>query len=218
VKISDIFISAGEKGDFALIEKDYIDKFKIELEKYFNIEDDYNYADYIYSSEKLAALNGKKLHNKKNLVNQFIKKNPNFTVKNLEPENFKDCFQLAEKWCKNKNCEDLGFSHEKSALSIAFANFQALNLEGIIIFVNNQPAAFSIFSRMNAEMYDIHFEKFDSDIKGASQFINFQTAQFLSKKCLWINREQDMGIDSLRYAKQSYYPEHFILTCRLNRI
>lgn len=217
ITLSEEFFKSGYSGNFTLVEKNFVESHRIELEKYFEITEDLAFADYIYSVEKLVALKGKKLQKKKNLVNQFIKNKPDYKVLKLEKNLFPECFKIAEEWCASKNCEKIGFSHEKSALGKAFDNCDELNIDGLSIFVQNKMIAFSIFSRMNEEMYDIHFEKFNSDIKGAGQIINFETAKYLQDKCKFVNREQDLGLEGLRQAKLSYDPEMIILTCRLIR-
>lgn len=215
--ISDSFIKKNKSGNFALIEKEFIDKFKTELEKHFEIQPDENNADYIYSSVKLVELKGKKLHKKKNLVSQFVKKNPNYSVSDITGSDTKECFDLAKKWCQSRDCEKTGFSHEKSAMLKVFENFTELEAGGIKIKLNDSITAFSIFSKQNSETYTIHYEKFDPEIKGSGQIINWETAKYLSEKCKFINREQDMGIEGLRQAKKSYDPDLILLTYKLIR-
>ena len=215
--ISDELIKIGKSGNFALVEQNFIDKNRPALEEKFEFKEDPAFADYIYSVDKLINLKGKKLQKKKNLISQFVRGYPEYKTLKLEKGYFDECFNLAEKWCISKNCEKVGFSHEKSALGKALNNYDALELEGLTVFIENQMIAFSIFSKMNDEMYDVHFEKFSNDIKGAGQIINFETVKYLSGKCKFVNREQDLGIEGLRQAKQSYDPELVLLTYRLTR-
>ena len=75
----------------------------------------------------------------------------------------------------------------------------------------------AIFSPQTANMVTIHFEKFDPNLKGCAQIINWETAKYLHKSYIYINREQDMGIEGLRQAKRSYEPEYLVtfITSRL---
>jgi hypothetical protein len=95
--------------------------------------------------------------------------------------------------------------------------FTELGLQGVKISRGDDMVAFSIFSPLNANMVDVHFEKFDPEVKGSSQVINWETAKFLSGKYKYINREQDLGIEGLRRAKQSYDPEYIVSAYFLER-
>jgi hypothetical protein len=56
----------------------------------------------------------------------------------------------------------------------------------------------------------IHIEKANPEIPGLYTAIN---QLFCSNACSgmdYINREQDLGLEGLRRAKESYYPHHMI--------
>lgn len=216
IEISDSFKKQGKSGNYIFFDTDYAEKNK-EISKYFSIEEDRNNADYIYSAAKLAELKGKKLHKKKNLVSQFTRNNSGYTVKNLEKQFFGECFKLAEKWCKARNCDEIGFTHETSALKRAFDNFMELELEGLLVFAGDSMAAFSVFSRQNNRTADVHFEKYDSETKGSEQVICWETAKYLRAGCEFINREEDMGLEGLRQSKLSYDPDLIAIPYKLLR-
>ena len=56
-------------------------------------------------------------------------------------------------------------------------------------------------------MFVIHIEKAVSNIAGAYQIINQQFAEHNCGDVMYIDREEDLGIEGLRKAKLSYYPE-----------
>jgi len=216
LEISDAFIAQKKGGNFMFASADYIEKNK-DIASYFRAEPDRDNADYIYSTRKLVEMKGKKLHRKKNLISQFLRNNPGYVLRKLEQQFFKDCFELAEKWCKIKNCNQSGYTHETSALKRAFDNFKELELEGLVIFVRDRIVAFSIFDRQNRNTADLHFEKYDPEIKGSEQVICWETAKYLLDRYEYLNREEDMGIGGLRQAKISYDPEYLLITYRLYR-
>ena len=60
---------------------------------------------------------------------------------------------------------------------------------------------------------DVHFEKARPNAPGAYAAINRELARYLRKKypsVRFLNREEDMGLEGLRRAKQSYYPHHMV--------
>ena len=52
-----------------------------------------------------------------------------------------------------------------------------------------------------------HVEKAYSGMNGAYAIINQQFAEHEAIDYLYINREEDMGLEYLRKAKMSYYPD-----------
>ena len=181
-----------------------------EIENLFQVEENDELFDYLHRTDRLVELKGAKLAKKKNLVSQFMRANPSYQRRLITSDIYEDCFKFAEKWCEIKTCEHIGITHEKSAIRRAFNHFKDIGLEGIAIFANGSMIAFSVFSRQNPNTYIVHFEKADRNIKGAAQIINWETAKYLSDKCTFINREQDLAIPGLRQAKSSYDPDFLI--------
>ena len=67
------------KEQFAWLEANYPGKFSIEYIR--------DAADYIYESEKLISLSGKKLHGKRNHINKFKENHPQWSYEPLRKEN-----------------------------------------------------------------------------------------------------------------------------------
>ena len=216
LQVSDGLREAGKSGDFALVDNELV-AVHPELTAHFEAEVDTDNADYIYLTQKLVQLKGRKLGKKKNLLSQFLTAAGDYRILRLEPRDAADCFALSEKWCRVKNCERLGFTHETSAMRKALTHFATLKLEGLKILIKNEMVAFSVFSPLNRDTADIHFEKFDPVIKGSGQAINWETARTLAPRFKYLNREQDRGIEGLRQAKRSYDPECVLTTFRLKR-
>lgn len=193
---------------YLLVPEVFVKTYLKNLEHVLKIREEEKYFDYIYKTEALAELPGKGLHNKRNLIAQFERLYPSYTSSLLNEGDFDECFKLAELWCKIKSCEDIGFTHETSALKECFLNFKKLNFGGVKLILDNKIIAFCVFIRHRDDTFLVNFEKYNPDIKGASQMINKLTAIELLKSCSYLNREQDLGIEGLRKAKRSYLPSH----------
>ncbi len=169
--------------------------------------------DYIYSAEKLATLSGKHLHGKRNHINRFEAEN-DWSFSPLAPGDFPECTALLREWL-SENPEDIdaGASDEFIAIERAFEAFEPLGLDGGILRVEGKPVAFTIGERVCAHTYVVHFEKAHGDINGAYPMINREFVRHIREKypdTLWINREDDMGLESLRQSKESYHPDHMV--------
>lgn len=212
--ISESFISQGKHGNFLHVPLQYI-KDNPSISDFFNVELEEDFSDYVYSTVKLAHLRGQKLSKKKNLISQFRRNNPEYLCLKLEREFFGECVSLAEKWGAHSQKEDINISNELIALKTVFENFNELDIEGLVLFVDGKIAAFSIFSFQNNHTRIVHFEKDNRKIKGSAQVINWETAKYLLDKCEFINREQDIGLPGLRKSKRSYDPDKILHAYRL---
>ena len=71
-------------------------------------------------------------------------------------------------------------------------------------------------SRLTQDTFDVQFEKAQANIQGAYPAINYEFARYIREKypdIKYLDREEDMGLEGLRKAKQSYYPHHMIEKC-----
>ena len=207
----------GLSGNVTMVPEAYLERHP-DLGKYYRIEKQRDAADYIYSVEKLTALKGRKLHKKKNLISQFRRAWPEYTVAPVAGKQITACRKLAQDLLARNLKISRSIREEHTALGRALANFEATGFEGLALLAADRLVAFSIFSRLNADMVDIHFEKADPAFKGAAQVINYETVAHLATHCRFVNREQDLGIEGLRQAKRSYDPERIESPYKLYRL
>ncbi len=186
--------------NFELLEKWYPGRFQIEYER--------DNADYVYESEKLAALPGKKLHGKRNHVNKFKSIYANrWSYESISRENVEECFQMALRWRNDNGCnEDLEKNAEMCVTLNALRLFEELGLTGGVLRVDGEIVAFTIGEPVCSDTFVVHIEKAYAEIPGAYNMIN---QQFVEHECMdytYVNREEDTGAEGLRRAKLSYRP------------
>ena len=182
------------------------------------VTEDPDLGDYIYLKEKLALLSGKKFSRKRNHIHQFEKKYPDYEFELLSSENLSFVRQIEESWLSQamQEEESADLLYEKEIINTVLDNFSSLSkmlsLSGGLLFVKEadgqkKAIAFCISSRLSKDVTDIHFEKclWPYDREGGYALINREFAKTLDTT--YINREEDLGIEGLRKAKLSYYPE-----------
>lgn len=169
--------------------------------------------DYIYSAEKLATLSGKKLHGKRNHINRFVQ-TYSWSFDPLTAADIPACMSLLDTWTlENASKLEYGLGAEHNAIVRGFQNYEALGLEGGVLRANGAVVAFTLGERISQDTFDVHFEKAMSDIEGAYPMVNREFVRLILERhpnILYINREDDMGIENLRTAKLSYYPEFMV--------
>ncbi len=169
---------------------------------------DRSFGNYIYSREKLAHLAGRKLHSKRNHITQFDKRYPTAKFEILNPEKHAAALhKLITKWCQTQEVETTTIRHEKEMIENSLAHYAELNLFGILLSVDENAIAFSFGSQINQNTFCVHVEKADTQYEGAYAKINQLMAENLPAEIEWINREEDMGLSSLRKSKLSYFPD-----------
>lgn len=165
--------------------------------------------DYVYSVEKLSALSGRKYHSKKNHFNSF-KNNYNFIYEEINENNLQDCIRFANEWYSQTEVTT-PLLKEQKVLSKALENYFKLNLIGAVIKINKKIVAFCVGEKMyKGNMFCTHFEKASAEYPKAYTAINKLFSEISINDFEFVNREDDAGIEGLRKAKLSYYPE-FIL-------
>lgn len=170
---------------------------------------DRDYYEYIYLSEKLTYLKGKKLQSKRNHINRFKADNPDWSYSCItEQREIEECKEMLDEWeGLNSEKKDLTLRHEYLAVKTMLDNFQALQLCGGYVKVNGKIVAFSLGEPINSETFCVHVEKAFSDINGAYTIINQQFVEHCAADYKYVNREEDLGLENLRKSKLSYYPD-----------
>ncbi|AET68370.1 hypothetical protein Desor_2836 [Desulfosporosinus orientis DSM 765] len=202
--------SCGHEFALAGVSLDNMAEMKRVFPDHFEYKEMRDSFDYIYSLDKLVNLSGNKLHSKRNHVNRFIKSNTNWSFEQISSENIAECWEMNLEWCKIHSEPGDEIAKECCAVRRCFENFQALGLEGGLIRLEGKVIAYTMGERLNSDTYVIHIEKAFGEVPGAYQIINHEFAVFIQNnypELIYVNREEDMGFEGLRKAKESYHPE-----------
>lgn len=166
--------------------------------------------DYIYRREHLEALQGKELKAKRNHVNRFLADHPDYHYAELTPDLFGQCLELEHHWRTSTHHDNPWYANtldsEHLMLHQLFDNWDQLPMQGGTIFVDGRLVAFSCGCPVTGDTFDVCIEKADRNVDGAFNIINQQFVRHLPPQYLFINREEDMGLEGLRKAKLSYHP------------
>ena len=203
-QINSSFKKANKDIEFFAVSEEYINDKNIS--EYFHIENDENLNNYIYTTEDLVKLPGKKLAKKKNLISQFNRLYPESSVKPMEKNDYDEIMDFCYYWRTTHEVGDEYIDIEFAAIKTILTHWDLFPCNGLKLYINGKICAFSVYSPQTADMATVHFEKYDVNIKGAGQAINHETAKVLINDYKYINREEDMGFAGIRQAKRSYQP------------
>ncbi len=202
------------KLSFCLITREQKDLLDSCLAKYFNKRvswktnrDD---CDYLYLQKNLAELPGSNYQKKRNHVSRFNRIHGTDWEFKPFPQNdiADDILAIAQKWYDEKNGdENPVLKLELQSVELALKNAELLKMTGGVLYIKGKPAAMTLASPISDSVLDVIYEKaieeFEKD--GVYAVLNQQFAK-RSPGYLYLNREEDMGVEGLRKAKLSYKP------------
>ncbi len=177
----------------------------------FEIAERRDIADYVYLSEQLANLPGKKYQSKRNHVSRFCRTYKDWCYEDITADNKPECAEMASRWFAERGINPSNESEsDKHALEIALHDMEQLGFYGGLIRVGGQVVSMTLGERLCDNCFIVHFEKALEAFSTAYAVINQEFAKRLCGSYKYINREEDMGIEGLRKAKMSYHPDFLI--------
>lgn len=181
-------------------------KLEIDAEIYARAEE----MDYIYDFSKLKNLSGKKYHKKKNHVNKFMRTYLNWRFEFYDGSQKDDIAKIMSYWL-SKHREDYNtLIHESKGILEIVDKWQEHPIRMGLLYDENVLVGFSISEVVFDDMMLIHIEKANTEYTGAYSMLFYQMVNSEKNSLKWINREQDLGIESLRKSKLSYHPQKMI--------
>lgn len=203
------FKEAGRPLYFSGIEHSFAEVLRSYGDAEFDIQPDRDNFDYLYSSESLIKLAGRKYHSKKNHLNAFRKMYPQAEYLPITEEIITLCKLELNGWYKQRlqdDPDDPFIGYEREAIIEVLNNFQDFEIKGGAIRLDGRIVAFTFGEQLNADTAVIHVEKADPEVRGAYPAINQGFVEHEWSHMTYINREEDMGLEGLRKAKESYKP------------
>jgi len=196
---------------FGDVDEDFIKNLKKYADLKFEVIEDVDDFEYVYMTNDLIELKGKKYHGKKNHVNSF-EKTYEYEVKSIDNDKvIKDCLALLHKWHEEVAVTvDKEMLMEIDAIKDLFSELHFFDLKSIAIYVEDELVGFAVGERVNEKMAVIHVERGETAYKGVYSFLNkkFLTESFSDTE--FVNRQEDTGNEGLRKAKQSYHPAKMV--------
>lgn len=173
----------------------------------FEIIEDRDSFDYIYNTDDLSNLPGKKYQKKRNHCSRFVRENPDYTFNIISNENIDKVIEFEKEWCKRNQCDNArGLFSEQQGIMEILKHYDETDIVGAYIETQNGVVAFTLASPINDNMADIVVEKAFHEVNGAYAVINRDFAKNCLQSYRYINREDDMGQENLRKAKLANFP------------
>ncbi|MDY6037504.1 MAG: phosphatidylglycerol lysyltransferase domain-containing protein [Eubacterium sp.] len=165
--------------------------------------------EYVYLKDKLISLSGRALHKKKNHMNYFLK-NFEYEVRPITLDMRDEVLQFTKEQKQNKEADEQieTLESELDAIGQILRLVDMPNVYSTAIYINDKLEGFAVGELISDEMAVEHFEKANDSFRGIYQIVCREFCKQLPESVKYVNREEDMGLENLRQAKEALKPEY----------
>ncbi|MDR0249259.1 MAG: phosphatidylglycerol lysyltransferase domain-containing protein [Oscillospiraceae bacterium] len=165
-----------------------------------------NWHDYLYDAPSLAAMAGRKYAGQRNHIHKFEKACPLARFVPYSTEYDGALRRFTERFYAKNPTQDATAEEERRKLMDMLHDLERFSLFASLLVDGEEIAALAVGEILGDTLF-VHTEKADTSYPGAYQTVVRRFAQaHAGEGVLYINREEDLGIEGLRVSKQSYHP------------
>ncbi len=154
---------------------------------------------YIYDKNEQLEMQGKKYRNMRGSLRKSTR-GYEWSSACIDKDNISDVRFIVDTWI-NKDSTD---RHDKKSVKLALDNFFELGMFGVILYRDGEPCAFSMGSFTNENTFDLNISK--SIVPSVDLLLRRELFKLLPEDVLFIDQEDDMGIEGLRMHKSLLNP------------
>ena len=164
-----------------------------------------DWFDYLYDAAAFASMAGRRYAGQRNHINQFLRAFPDWRYEPFGPDNRADVRAFLETFYETRGAAGI-LREERVKLFEALDDPAAYSLSGGLIRGAGRVLALSAGERVGDTLF-VHIEKADLSAPGAYPMM---AREFVRRNAapdtLFVNREEDAGVEGLRVSKLSYHP------------
>ncbi len=176
----------------------------------FAITESRDDAEYLYTSQKLATLPGKKLVNKRHDANHYWRTyGPRTQVTRITQADFSEVWAFEQKWLKQcwEDHDRDALQREARTIEKQLEHFDRLRISGIVLRLDGEVRGFGYGTPISDSCYDALIEKGDREIQHIYRVLNQEAVKQCAMDYTYVNREEDVGVQGLRASKLAYQPD-----------
>lgn len=178
------------------------------------IEDRDNH-DYLLSVPDLVEFRTNQYRGKKNLLNRFqreyVEHTKSYEIDLSDVTKRQELEAVLQDWQLSRNKGDKEVDNEFTAIKRSLEHSEAIGIRAFGVYVHDKLVGFTLFELLPNKVAVIHFDKADVRYVGIFEHLKHNLAKHLSTLDIeLINYEQDLGLEGLRRAKESYHPVDYL--------
>ena len=176
-----------------------------------------DWSEYIYDTQSLATYSGAKMAYKRRDFQRFGRDYAGrVETVMMTPANIPAVRDFQAEWLKakidasNDPAEREQVSGEDIGIQVAFDDWSALGLTGIVILIDGAVKGYAYGAKLSEDYIDEINENCDHRIPNIYPFAKHEFARLCCEGIKYINFEEDIGSELLRTAKNHYKPAFLI--------
>ena len=195
---------------FWLADEESVQALGLQSDPDYIVREQSDLKDYLYDGEALRTLSGKLYHKKLNLIHKFSRLyEGRWEYRALDASAADMVVEFLDRWFAQREMDE-SLTAERDGILYVLRHSALMDFRMGGILIDGTLEALSIGSENALErMAIISVEKANPEIPGLYQLINQQFLLHAFPNAELVNREDDMGHEGLRHAKESYHPIAF---------
>ena len=180
-----------------------------------------DYAEYLYSTAKIATLPGEKLKNKRNEINRFYRDyGSQIEINPISHNDFHDILDFEDRWLtqNSQNHDKDNLLREARVIRLQLQHYHELHLSGIVIRRKGVVCGYGYGTPLSNNCYDALIEKGDRNIPYIYRILFQESVRCCAMNYEYVNREEDVGVIGLRESKMAYHPELILKKYKVTEI
>lgn len=172
-----------------------------------SVKEDIDSHDYVFSVDSIAEL-GDDLRHKRKTLAKLLRKHPNLRVEVIDhrlPRVRKQMYRIFKNWIKESG--STAWQREYRSLQRMLA-LKGFSIVCVGAFDKRKMVGFTVNEIEENDYYQGHYGKAGYKYRGLGLLLEHETAKIIRTKygSKFMNLQQDVGIEGIRYYKQSLHP------------
>ncbi len=170
------------------------------------VEENRDWFDYLYESQKIVEFSGKKYAAQRNHINRFERDYPDWSFERMGAEHVEEVRAFFKELVEQRSKEGDTAREEEEKVFEVLDHFEEYGFLGGILRVGGKIVGLSMGEIVRDTLF-VHIEKANTELSGVYQkLVQCFAREFVNEQVQFINREEDVGDPGLRKSKLSYRP------------
>ena len=189
----------------------------------FAAQGNQDYAEYVYSVDKLVNLPGHELASRRKKIHHFFNEyGDRYQIATIDEGHIPLIRAFQRQWLEARISDDPQFAarlaQEDAGVQIGLDHFFELGLSGVVALIDGELRGYEYGAPLSRDCFDAMVQKGDRDIPEIYRILDWEFLRLCGGGYTWVKWEEDLGVESLRTMKTLYAPDRMIEKFIVNEV